>query len=443
MRTFYKKNGAANLITNPKPAKYFAYILVGVHLVAFVFMFLPWTQNVRSSGKLTTLTPYDRPQEINSVIDGRIEIWYVKEGDIVKAGDTIVFISETKDTYWDPNLLSRTQEQVNAKESMIVSYDQKINALSNQKNAEKNNVDLKQMQAKNKVSIAKKKVSIDSSEVQAAKVGENVAMNQYERANKMYTQEGIISLKDLEDRKIKLTEATNKYISAENKLANSQQELINATIELSAIQAEYYSKIYKIDSDIQSASSDMYKSKEELAKLNNQFSNYSIRRGNYFVLAPKDGQIVKIHKHGIGENVKMGEPIASITSTNPNYAVELFIEPIDIPLMKIGKKVRVLFDGWPTIVFSGWPGASYGTFGGRVAAIDSDISTNGKYRILVSPDPEDQPWPSQLRIGSGAKGIALLNRVPIWYELWRKISGFPPDFYQPEEKLKTEEKKGN
>jgi multidrug resistance efflux pump len=257
----------------------------------------------------------------------------------------------------------------------------------------------------------------------------------------MYNQDGIISLKDLEDRRIKLADATNKYIAAENKLANSRQELINANIELSAIQTEYYSKIYKIDSDIGSASSDMFKSKEELSKLSNQYANYSIRRGNYVVTAPKDGQIVKIHKHGVGENVKQGEPIASITSLDPNYAVELYIEPIDIPLMKIGKKVRIIFDGWPTIVFSGWPGASYGTFGGRVAAIDSDISPNGKYRILVAQDPGDEPWPHQLRVGSGAKGIALLNTVPLWYELWRKISGFPPDFYQKDQPIKSKTKK--
>ncbi len=112
-----------------------------------------------------------------------------------------------------------------------------------------------------------------------------------------------------------------------------------------------------------------------------------------------------------------------------------------MPLMKIGKKVRIAFDGWPTIVFSGWPGASYGTFGGKIAAIDSDISGNGKYRILVAPDPDDDPWPSQLRVGMGANGIALLNRVPIWYELWRKISGFPPDFYQPEDKTETKQEK--
>jgi hypothetical protein len=43
---------------------------------------------------------------------------------------------------------------------------------------------------------------------------------------------------------------------------------------------------------------------------------------------------------------------------------------------------------------------------------------------------------SQLKIGTGVQGIALLNNVPVWYELWRNINGFPPDFYE----MKTDSK---
>jgi len=48
---------------------------------------------------------------------------------------------------------------------------------------------------------------------------------------------------------------------------------------------------------------------------------------------------------------------------------------------------------------------------------------------LVAPDPEDEAWPDALRVGSGANGFALLKDVPIWYELWRRLNGFPPDYY--------------
>jgi hypothetical protein len=62
-------------------------------------------------------------------------------------------------------------------------------------------------------------------------------------------------------------------------------------------------------------------------------------------------------------------------------------------------------------------------------AIENSISPNGMFRVLVVEDIKERPWPEQVKIGGGAQGIALLKNVPIWYELWRNINGFPPDYY--------------
>jgi hypothetical protein len=105
-----------------------------------------------------------------------------------------------------------------------------------------------------------------------------------------------------------------------------------------------------------------------------------------------------------------------------------------MPLIHRGEKVRVWFDGWPTIVFSGWPNMSFGTFGGKIVAIENFISDNGKFRVLIAPDTQDLPWPKQLSVGGGAQTIALLNNVPIWFEIWRTLNGFPPNYYTPKTK---------
>lgn len=122
--------------------------------------------------------------------------------------------------------------------------------------------------------------------------------------------------------------------------------------------------------------------------------------------------------------------IVEIVPKNTQYAVELYIEPMDLPLISKGQKVRFIFDGFPAIVFSGWPNSSYGTFGGVITVIENGISENGKFRVLVSEDPTQKHWPKQLRFGGGANGIALLKDVSIGYELWRNINGFPPEYYQ-------------
>ena len=122
--------------------------------------------------------------------------------------------------------------------------------------------------------------------------------------------------------------------------------------------------------------------------------------------------------------------MVSILPANVELAVEMFVRPMDLPLISVGREVRFIFDGWPAFFFSGWPGVSLGTFAGKVVAIDRNISANGKFRILVAQARSETPWPAALRVGGGAKGIALLDNVPLWYELWRVLNGFPPNLYE-------------
>jgi multidrug resistance efflux pump len=161
----------------------------------------------------------------------------------------------------------------------------------------------------------------------------------------------------------------------------------------------------------------------------------------YYIKAPQSGYVNRALQSGLGETIKEGTPVVSIMPANYDIAVETYVEPVDLPLISRGEKVRVWFDGWPTIVFSGWPDMSYGTFGGKVVAVENFISDNGKYRILIAPDKADLPWPKQLSVGAGAETIALLHNVPVWFELWRTLNGFPPNYYKPAAKENAKPKK--
>ena len=398
--------------------------------IMLVFMFIPWTQNVRAPGNVTTMKPSQRPQTIHSVIGGRIERWHVQEGDFVDQGDTILFISDVKDDYFDPNLLQRTQEQLTAKEMSVGSYMEKVKALDNQIDALVQTADLKLQQTKNKYKQAQLKVVADSMDYQAYKVNFDIATTQFERFQGLYDK-GLKSLTDLENKRNSMQKAQAEMIAGENKLLTSRNEMINAEVELVSIQAQYRDDIAKAESDKYTALSNMYDAEAVVTKLQNQYMNYSVRTGMYYITAPQDGYVTKAIQVGLGETIKEGTPIVSIMPSDYQLAVAMYIEPIDLPLISIGAPVRIQFDGWPAIVFSGWPNTSYGTYGGKVFAIDNFISDNGKYRMLVSPDPEDHAWPDALRLGAGSNNMLLLKDVPIWYELWRQINGFPPDYYKP------------
>lgn len=413
----------------PKIAKKLLYILSVVFILIVAFLFVPWTQNIQTSGKIIPLLPDERPQSINAVIPGRIEKWYVREGDFVQAGDTILEISEIKDSYFDPKLLERIKSQIKAKSSSQSSYNQKSQSLENQIGSLNLALKNKINQAENKVAQSELKVLTDSMEVIAVKTNYDIQVDQLKRTEQLYNQ-GLKSKNDLQNGQNKVQEATSKLASIQNKLLTSRNELSNAFIELNNLTNEFGEKLAKAESDRFSAISSYYEADGEITKMENQYMNYSIRTGFYFITAPKDGYITKAIRSGIGEIVKDGEPIVTIMPKTFHIAVELYIKPMDLPLIrKDSTKVRMTFDGWPALVFSGWAGSSFGTFGGTIAAIDNTISDNGKYRILVVPDSLEVKWPEQLRTGTGAQGFALLKDVPIWYEIWRQLNGFPPDFY--------------
>lgn len=427
-------------VADKSATRVFAHILMGLLALLLILMFLPWTQNISGRGYVTSLQPDQRPQEIHSVIGGRIEKWYVQEGDFVRAGDTILFISEIKEDYLDPKLLDRTNQQIDAKELTQKSYVEKVKALGSQIDALAQMQKLKREQAQNKLTISMLKVTADSIEYEAAKTNFSIAEKQQIRMQQLYS-EGLKSLTELESRTLKLQESQAKLIGFESKLLSSQNELINAIIELSSIDNEYQDKLAKTRSDRFSALSSQYDADVEITKLQGQFMNYSMRSGLYYILAPQDGYITQAIMTGIGETIKEGASIVSIMPAKYDLAVEMYIQPMDMPLLQKGQKVRFMFDGWPVIVFSGWPNVSYGTFGGTVVAIDNFISREEKYRIMVAPDSTDIPWPTQLRLGAGANGLALLNDVPIWYELWRQINGFPPNFYIAKDKVNLKDPK--
>jgi len=416
--------------------KIFYYLLV----LFIIFLFLPWTQNIRSIGNVTALRPDQRPQTIQSIIPGRVEKWYVKEGDLVRKGDTILFISEIKEDYLDSSLVKRTGEQLKSKELSVQGYMDKVRALDNQIDAISQTQTLKLEQASNKLKQAFLKVATDSVTLEAEKLNYKIAKEQYDRMQELYKQ-GLKSLTDLEIRKMKMQEALSKMMSQENKLMTSSNEVLNARVEIQSIKTEYQDKLSKAESEKFTAVSNMYDGEMSVTKLQNQFMNYSVRSGMYYIKAPQDGYITKAVQQGLGENIKEGQPLVTIMPANYDLAVEMYINPVDLPLVSKGEKVQVQFDGWPAVIFSGWPNISYGTYTGKIVAIDNFISDNGKYRALVAPDKNDHPWPAALNVGAGANGIAFLKTVTIGYELWRQTNGFPPDYYQPKESKTKKESK--
>ncbi len=105
---------ALNAIGTPRVARVVGFGLVFFLILVTLFLiYVPWVQTASGPGSVTALNPNDRMQEINALVSGRIQEWYVRDGSRVKVGDPIVRIVDN-----DPQLLDRLtaeREQVMAK----------------------------------------------------------------------------------------------------------------------------------------------------------------------------------------------------------------------------------------------------------------------------------------------------------------------------------------
>lgn len=427
-------------LKTPEVGRTVAKVLIGIVIIFIIFLFLPWQQNIRGNGKLTALNPKNRPQLIQSAIAGRIVSWNVIEGQYVAAGDTILTISEIKDKYFDPNLVMRMEEQLTAKKDAAKAKEQKVAALQAQISALKDALRAKSSQTLNKLRQSRLKLAADSLAFVAEKVNFKNAESIYQR-NKNRYEAGNITLTKFQEIETKYQSSNAKLLKVENEWLQRKADLANANLEIASVNAQYADKISKSQSDLNGTLAGLSETRAEISKLENETTNILVRQSQYQIIAPQAGYVVQAVKVGIGETIKEGDAVATILPQSSDVAFEMYVKAMDLPLLSVGRKVRVEFDGWPALAFSGWAEASIGTFGGEVAIIDKIENNNGLFRVIVKPDPEDEPWPDQLRLGSAAKGWAMLHDVPIWFEIWRNMNGFPPTLYADEIPSITKKKK--
>ena len=385
--------------------------VVGLALACVAALFLPWQQNISGEGTVTALRPQDRPQVVPTIIAGRIEHWYVQEGQYVTKGTPLAEISEVKEKFLDPQIVPRTRDMLDGKRDAVDNKLAKVIALDSLIFALELSRDLSLQKARNKVDLYE-------AAVEAAAVDSAVEADRFARREQLF-KEGLASKVDLET----FRKSNQQGIA---KLVEKRQELRNARLEISSISAEYGEKIAKARADRNATRAEVGEGQTEIAKLRTELASMEIRAGMYIIKAPQDGTIIKALKAGVGETVKENDAIVTIQPAGPQRAVELYVRAVDIPLVRPGRLVRLQFDGWPALQFSGWPKVSLGTFGARVKVVDYVSNSKGEYRVLVVPDSADDPWPEQLRMGNRALGWAMLDRVPVWFEVWRKLNGFPP-----------------
>jgi multidrug efflux pump subunit AcrA (membrane-fusion protein) len=413
----------------PRAARVLSRLLVVMMVVAVILLIVtPWQQNIAGAGRVIAFSPEERPQNIESPLDGRIVRWHVVEGQQVKRGDPIVDMTDN-----DPAINERLQQERDQTALTISQGEQRAKSIEDRINGLIDTQRTGVMAAELRVKMAIERVNAADQALAAARAARITAQLNLER-QKALSAKGLTSTRNVE---LAVLEAAQRDAEVDRAVATlnaARNEQASLDAEWRRTDADARTRIDEARASFASAQSDVAKARAELAKVDVRVARQQTQR----VLAPIDGTVFRVVARQSGEQLKSGAPLAVLVPSSNKNVVELWVDGNDMPMIQVGRTVRVQFEGWPALQFTGWPSIAVGTFGGRVMMVDSTDNGKGKFRVLVEPDPNDDPWPGNhyLRQGVRANGWVLLNMVPLYWEIWRQFNGFPP-VVAPDEPLPT------
>jgi multidrug resistance efflux pump len=411
------------LARSSRQARRIAVVLL-ILLVATICLmaFAPWQQTITGEGYVVAYAPRERQQTLEATIKGRIVRWNedLVENSRVAKGDFIAEIRDIDDQYAD-----RLQGQLENTVAILASNKKIVEATEGQLNAYRR-VQTEIEAAQNAyVQSAMEKVSAAEQKLAIAQAAVPQLQAAYDRAEDLHAI-GNFALEKLQEIQRKLQESEGKVKEESANLSAARAELMGkqsdreAYIHKAAADVSYYAgALDKARAEVQKAEKELHDMENKVARQNTQL----------MITAPFDGYVVQISSNGGSQLVKEGDPICTLVPYTEERAVQIWLDGNDAPLVEAGRHVRLQFEGWPAIQFAGWPSVAVGTFGGTVVSVDMVDNGKGKFRCQILPDStETVKWPEErfLRQGVRANGWVLLEQVPLWFEVWRKLNGFPP-----------------
>jgi multidrug efflux pump subunit AcrA (membrane-fusion protein) len=385
-------------------------LLLLIGLGALLLVVTPWQQNIPGTGRVLAYNPEERPQNVQAPIDGRIAQWYVVEGTPVKKGDPLVDLTDN-----DPAIMQRLGEERESLERSITETERRMRAIEQRVSGLKDTQVTGVEAADLRVRMARERVSAADQALSAAKAAKLTADLNLERqralAKKGLTSTRFVELAELET--ATRVADVDRAVAALNAARAEQSSLDQERLRTGA---DAGTRIDEAWASHASAASDLAKARADLTRLDVRVARQSTQK----VSAPVDGTVWRVVARQNGEFLKAGATLVVIVPTTTRTVVELYLNGNDVPMVSAGRTVRLQFSGWPSV--------AVGTFGGRVLLVDATDDGKGKFRVLVEPDPADDPWPAAqyLRQGVRANGWVLLDVVSLGYELWRQFNGFPP-----------------
>jgi multidrug efflux pump subunit AcrA (membrane-fusion protein) len=385
-------------------------LFVAFVVALFVGALAPWQQSASGTGRVIAFAPLERQQTIEASVEGRVVAWHVQEGDRVEEGQLLVELADN-----DPRLFERLESERTITAERVETYALRVRALEERLGAVRAAQEGAVSAADARVRMARDRLLAAEQGVTAAQADLDAQSINLSRTRSLADQ-GLVSQPDARAR------TSRDAARATRDAARGDRDAAQAS--LLQAQASMLAEIQNAEASLESARTDHQAAQASLLRLDSRVA----RQGTQAIRAPRAGSVFRIQANLMGEQVKVGDPLLTLVPDTADRAVELWVDGNDSALVHEGRRVRLQFEGWPAVQFAGWPSVAVGTFGGRVAFLDATDDGRGNFRVVIVPDPDDEPWPEPrfLRQGVRANGWVLLDTVSLGFEIWRQLNGFPP-----------------
>jgi hemolysin D len=364
--------------------KYYAvnYIIAAFITVFLVSLFIVNLDiTISAKGKIV---PSENIKTIQSFQAGKIKATFVKEGDFVKAGDTLVEIDPIEEdlslSKFQEKLSEKTQhvnllrsflqkkEKSDTLKDFVFELKQKAQDMLIQLVIEKIQTYISALEGwDSKIKTKDEEVSYLKQKVFDLK---KITAHKKEKINGYFElfQKGFVSKVMYHTAQEEFTTAQHHEHDAANALKHTLQDLENLKKERELFcinNSEALQRtILELDDQVRDA-------KDAHAK-------FTIAKNNRYLKAPVDGVVDKLFATTLGEVVTSSQQVAIITPTSGGLEVECYIESKDIGFVKNNQNTLIKIDTYPYSI--------YGTIEGKIVNVSQNSFQVGQellYKIKV------------------------------------------------------------
>ncbi|MGB1247684.1 MAG: HlyD family efflux transporter periplasmic adaptor subunit [Chitinophagales bacterium] len=367
-------------------------VIVGLLIIAAI---VKYPNLVEAQATLTTETP---PVPIITKIGGKIEQLNIASGEEVSEGDVLVVLENTANEEQLFLIESKLDSFINGEAKSKINFPVSASLGSLQDDYSDFLMRYKDFNFHQAANVSASSIAIVQTQIgELNNINENLAIQwqncqgemslsqtNWETDKNLYNQ-GIISLRDLQEKE-------TIYLQKKSACESIQIQVANNQAQIQALRMDVF------DFSSQNQATEFTKYTNLLESANQLKSEILLWKEQYFIIAPTDGIVTLNNIWSVNQYVESNQEILSIVQVGQTIKTTASLNNQDIGKVKVGQKVIISFAAYSYM--------EYGYVNGVVASI-SPIPRDNMYQIEIALDNDlNTTYDKELPFTQGMLGNA-------------------------------------